>query len=155
MTTPNDRLKQARLSAGYGTAREAAAALGIAESTYTQHENGLRGFPASRAPTYARKFKVSEEWLLYGKGGDDAADPLPSAEVLEKMVQEAIETEVTVQTRLSDLPRMLASNLYEQLARYAADPGVVDFWAEKTARDRAAQSPSATTEGAEEESRTA
>ena len=42
--------------------------MGVPVSTYIGHENGHRGFPAKRAPQYARKFKVSEEWLLYGKG---------------------------------------------------------------------------------------
>src|SRR5690606_10680712 len=68
MSTPNQRLRQAREAAGFQTAKEAAEAMGIPVSTYIGHENGHRGFPAQRAPQYARKFKVSEEWLLYGKG---------------------------------------------------------------------------------------
>jgi SOS-response transcriptional repressor LexA len=68
MTSSSERLRFARERAGFKTAVEAADALGVARSTYIGHENGHRGFPASRAPQYARKFKVSEEWLLYGKG---------------------------------------------------------------------------------------
>lgn len=154
MSTPNERLREARIKAGYDTAREAAAALGVSESTYMGHENGYRGFPAKRAPAYARKFKVSEEWLLYGKG-EAANDPIPSAEVLEQMVREAIDAEVTVETRLADLPRVLGSNLREQLEQFAAQPGVVDFWAEKSARDKGARSPAPTKADDAEESRTA
>lgn len=67
MDTANKRLKAARERL-YPTATAAAEALGVPMGTYAGHENGNRGFPASRAPQYARKFKVTEEWLLYGKG---------------------------------------------------------------------------------------
>lgn len=151
----SDRLKRAREAAGFTTAAEAADALGISKFTYAQHENGIRGFKRDRADQYARKFKVSVEWLLYGRGEGVGADPLPSADILEQMVQEAIEAEVTVETKLADLPRVLASNLHEQLERFVADPGVVDFWAAKIARDKAARSPTTTTEDAAAKSRNA
>ena len=155
METPNERLKKAREKAGYASARAAAEALGMKESTYMGHENGHRGFPAKQAPKYARKFKVTEEWLLFGKGATDDADPLPSAEVLEQMVREALETEVTLSTPLADLPRVLGSNLRTQLEQFVSAPGVVDFWGEKLARNKDAQSRPATRRDAEEESRTA
>ena len=60
METPNQRLRMARRNAGFGTAVEAADALGIKRSTYIGNENGHRGFPAKRAPQYARRFKVSD-----------------------------------------------------------------------------------------------
>ena len=77
MSSPNQRLKQAREAAGFATAKDAAEAMGMPVSTYIGHENGHRGFPAKTAPQYARKFKVSEEWLLFGKGAEasDIADP--------------------------------------------------------------------------------
>lgn len=67
MSTPGERLRQAR-EARYETASAAAEALGIPVATYTQHENGLRGFPAKRAPQYARAFGCTTDWLLYGRG---------------------------------------------------------------------------------------
>jgi phage repressor protein C with HTH and peptisase S24 domain len=67
MTAMHERLIWARKEAGYESAREAAAALGVTESTYMGHENGFRGFK-SRAELYARKFKVSLEWLMTGRG---------------------------------------------------------------------------------------
>jgi phage repressor protein C with HTH and peptisase S24 domain len=67
MTEMHERLMWARKEAGYETAREAAAALGVTESTYMGHENGFRGFKSS-AEIYARKFKVNLEWLLTGRG---------------------------------------------------------------------------------------
>ena len=42
--------------------------MGFPVSTYLAHENGSRGYPAPKASTYARKFKVPEVWLLYGTG---------------------------------------------------------------------------------------
>lgn len=68
MSDPAERLRIARLRAGFQTAKEAAEAMGFPVSTYLAHENGSRGYPAKKAFTYARKFKVREQWLLYGVG---------------------------------------------------------------------------------------
>jgi len=68
MTDPAERLRIARLRAGFETGKEAAEALGFPVSTYLGHENGSRGYPAAKAAVYARKFKVREQWLLYGTG---------------------------------------------------------------------------------------
>lgn len=65
--TPNERLKQARIAAGYGTATDAAEALGVSRATYIGHENGLRGFRSEAAERYGRKFKVRAGWLLTGE----------------------------------------------------------------------------------------
>lgn len=62
-----DRLKEARIAAGYATAKQSAEAMGVSVSTYIHHENGTRGYPASRAERYARFFKTTPEWLLYGR----------------------------------------------------------------------------------------
>lgn len=70
METPADRLRKARIDAGYENAREAADALGVNYTTYGQHENGTRNIPARSAQTYARKFKVSLDYLLTGKNAD-------------------------------------------------------------------------------------
>lgn len=68
MSDPAERLRIARLRAGFETGTDAAEALGIAVSTYLAHENGSRGYPAKKAAVYARRFKVREQWLLYGVG---------------------------------------------------------------------------------------
>ena len=72
----SDRLKQARAKAGYSSAKAAAEAMGIPVATYIQHENGSRGFPASRAERYAKFFRVAPEWLLYGSLKSSAAEPV-------------------------------------------------------------------------------
>lgn len=71
METPAERLREARVKAGYDTAKGAAEAMGVTVSTYIQHESGVRGFPAGRAARYARFFRVAPEWLLYGRGTGD------------------------------------------------------------------------------------
>jgi SOS-response transcriptional repressor LexA len=70
MGTRGERLKRARLDAGYRSAADAARALGIPYPTYAGHENGSRKFEADEASVYARKFKVTVEWLLVGKTGN-------------------------------------------------------------------------------------
>ena len=64
----NERLKQARIDAGFRFASHAADSLGVKRPTYVHHENGTRDFGADEARQYARRFKVSPEWLLYGTG---------------------------------------------------------------------------------------
>ncbi|MDB6035975.1 MAG: putative prophage repressor [Verrucomicrobiales bacterium] len=68
MSEISERLTTARKRAGYEKAIDAANALGMRPSTYYSHENGSIGLRAQVAETYAKKFKVSLEWLLTGKG---------------------------------------------------------------------------------------
>ena len=82
MDDPAARLRIARMRAGYSTAKDAAEALGLPVSTYIAHENGSRGYPAKRAEVYARKFKVREQWLLYGVGPAPGETDAPKAEVI-------------------------------------------------------------------------
>ena len=82
MSDPAERLRIARLRAGFNTAKEAAEAMGFPVSTYIAHENGSRGYPAKKAFTYARKFKVREQWLLYGTGPAPGEDGGEQAEVI-------------------------------------------------------------------------
>lgn len=67
MDTPAERLKAAREAAGYPHAKDAAIAMGLSVATYIQHENGTRNFPTDRAQRYARFFRTTPEWLLYGR----------------------------------------------------------------------------------------
>lgn len=74
------RLQIAREYAGHATATAAAEALGIKFPTYAGHENGSRGVVRA-APLYARRFRITLDWLLVGKGpgpgerAQDDADP--------------------------------------------------------------------------------
>ncbi len=62
------RLMQARRHAGFETVADAARYLGVKYPTYAGHENASAGFRADSADLYARKFKVSLDWLLTGRG---------------------------------------------------------------------------------------
>jgi SOS-response transcriptional repressor LexA len=62
------RLAEARRRAGYETVADAARSLGVKYPTYASHENGSAGIRHPVAERYARKFKVSLEWLLTGRG---------------------------------------------------------------------------------------
>ncbi|MAK83576.1 helix-turn-helix transcriptional regulator [Phenylobacterium sp.] len=74
MNDRSDRLRQARLDAGYETAAAAAEAFGWNRNTYASNENGNAPFSYRKAKDYAAAFGVSAEWLY------DAAGPVrPSA----------------------------------------------------------------------------
>lgn len=60
------RLSESRRKAGFATASEAADRFGWKLSTYLGHENGSRGFRADKAKEYAKAFRVTANWLLYG-----------------------------------------------------------------------------------------
>ena len=64
----HDRLRWARETAGFETASDAAKAVGEKIPTYSGHDNGSRGFGREKAQKYARRFRVSLEWLMTGKG---------------------------------------------------------------------------------------
>lgn len=66
--TMNERLKRARLAAGFRTASDAISRFGWRGSTYRAHENGQNHFDAETAGTYARAYGVSAGWLLTGDG---------------------------------------------------------------------------------------
>ncbi len=68
LTERADRLRHARERAGFSTARDAAARLGVNPNSYAQHENGNRGIPKDKIEPYARAFKVDPGWLLTGRG---------------------------------------------------------------------------------------
>lgn len=67
MSDMSDRLREAR-KLHFGTVKEAAEALGISYPTYAGHENGADGFGYDSAIAYARKFKITLDWLIAGKG---------------------------------------------------------------------------------------
>lgn len=82
MSDPAERLRIARLRAGFETGKDAADAMGVPVSTYLGHENGSRGYPAKKAELYARKFKVREQWLLYGVGEGPGENGDQKAEII-------------------------------------------------------------------------
>lgn len=120
MTDLASRLKAARERAGYDSAKLAAEAMGVSPSTYIQHENGTRGYPRTKAERYARFFRVTPEWLLYGRGKLDDLPPPPSEAVLEEMLR-LIVAEIPARATIADWPRLGAPILHELLARFQVD----------------------------------
>ena len=59
-----DRLREARIKAGFDSAAEAARAFGWEIPAYRHHENGTRTFDVEAAKRYARAFRVNPGWLL-------------------------------------------------------------------------------------------
>ena len=62
-----DRLRQARVAAGYDSAAEAADALDMREPSYAAHENGGRAISLRKAVEYAKFFDVNLVWLATGE----------------------------------------------------------------------------------------
>ena len=116
------RLKAARLSAGFDSVSEAARQLGVAVSTYTQHENGTRGIKAASAERYARRFRVSLEWLTLGRGAQKLQRLLPNEDELAEMLAIAMR-KLPVGTQIGDWPHIVASSLHTQIERFLVDRG--------------------------------
>ena len=68
MSRQQDRLRRARIEAGYGSAADAARAFGWNVNTYSSNENGNAPFSKSAAVRYARAFRVELDWLVTGNG---------------------------------------------------------------------------------------
>lgn len=68
MESMGERLKRARINAGFTSRRDAASRFGIGYSTLAAHENGQNSISSEAAADYARAFGVTPGWLLYGNG---------------------------------------------------------------------------------------
>lgn len=66
MNEMSDRLRQARLKAGFTSAAKASDAMGLKASTYRAHENGQNEFDKDEARFYARRLGCDFFWLLTG-----------------------------------------------------------------------------------------
>lgn len=74
--TPSERLKLARMRAGYRDGKQAAVAHGWKYDTYKNHESGARGLKRGQAEIYAKAFGVSVLWLLEGEVAGAPLDPV-------------------------------------------------------------------------------
>lgn len=59
-----ERLKSARIAAGYVSAAAAAAQMSVNLSTYRAHENGQNNFDRETAQIYAQAFQVTADYLI-------------------------------------------------------------------------------------------
>jgi len=67
-TTTGERLKNARVAAGYRSAAAAARALGEHPQNVADHEADRRNLTPEKAANYARLYKVEPALLLFGDG---------------------------------------------------------------------------------------
>jgi transcriptional regulator with XRE-family HTH domain len=68
MSDRSDRLRQARIAAGFESAAAAADRFGWSENTYKSNENGHAPFSFRKAKEYAKAFGVRAEWLYDASG---------------------------------------------------------------------------------------
>lgn len=76
LDNPAQRLRRARLLAGFASAADLARRLGVELPTYRSHENGNRGFGEREATIYGTALGCSPAWLLFG----DSQAPAPTPE---------------------------------------------------------------------------
>jgi phage repressor protein C with HTH and peptisase S24 domain len=67
-STTGERLKEARIAAGYRSGAAAARALGEHPQNVADHEADRRGLTPEKAAGYARLYKVDVAQLLFGEG---------------------------------------------------------------------------------------
>ena len=63
----NERLRNARIAAGFASATDAITYCQWRGSTYRAHENGQNNFDVRTAAEYAKAYGVSAAWLLLGE----------------------------------------------------------------------------------------
>jgi len=66
----NERLRSARIAAGFVSATDAIDYHKWRGSTYRAHENGQNNFNAEFAALYGKAYGVSAAWLLLGEGSE-------------------------------------------------------------------------------------
>jgi DNA-binding XRE family transcriptional regulator len=77
----HDRLRQARIAAGFERASDAAARFGWNENTYKSNENGNAPFSFRKARDYAEAFAVRAEWLY-----DETGPVQPGGEPMVRII---------------------------------------------------------------------
>lgn len=101
----HERLQEAREKAKYDSPTEAARAFGWTEVTYRAHENGTRNFPKEAAQKYAKAFRTSAEWLMFGTEIAYDAEPQGDNSVpLVGYVSAGAEAIYTAAGELGDVP---------------------------------------------------
>ena len=79
MTARSERLRQARVDAGFERQREAVERFGWNRNTYKSNENGMAPFSFEQAKVYAKAFDVEPQWLYDGTGPMKAGRGVPIA----------------------------------------------------------------------------
>lgn len=118
-----ERLTKARKAAGLSRA-EAAASMNINYQTYSAHENGNRGVVRA-IERYARKFSVSADWLLTGKGPPpkEREKPDPNLADWQLLVTRAVQDAIDEGADRQAVASFLAGEVARLLAELAHSQG--------------------------------
>jgi SOS-response transcriptional repressor LexA len=109
-----ERLKMARIDAGFKGVKSASSAHKWSVNNYKAHESGRNGFTVSQAKIYAKAFKVSLQWLYFGLGLPTDTDPVTTVDVpLVSWVSAGALTEQDGLSSFSDLPVVTTIDLPE------------------------------------------
>lgn len=92
-SSPQRRLREARLTAGFATARAASRSFGWNSTIYRNHENGDRAIGLAEIEIYAAAFKADPSWIAFGND-----QPVGKAVV---SVQENVATIASLGERIS------------------------------------------------------
>lgn len=118
------RLRKARESAGYRSARSAALENNWAESTYRAHEGGTRTIGQNDAEAYAKRLRhkgatITAAHILFGDGSPPSANATPPEPPTLPL---GLGGEAIKDTQLTDIPRTRAQLeiLESQIVREAA-----------------------------------
>lgn len=79
MSDRSERLRHARLEAGFESQREAVERFGWNRNTYKSNENGLAPFSFEQAKAYAEAYGVEPQWLYDGSGPMRRSQGVPVA----------------------------------------------------------------------------
>ncbi|MBB3411256.1 hypothetical protein FHT87_005209 [Rhizobium sp. BK316] len=92
MTAPNVRLQMAMEAAGVKKPADAARKFReINQNTITSHANGNKPLTKKAATMYARLFRCSASWLLFGEGQPPGGQPPKTEEWLDRIKTTATE----------------------------------------------------------------
>ncbi len=113
MNTPKDRLRQARIAAGFDSPTEAARAHErlLNQNTLISNENGNREISRKAAEKYAKAFGVEAGWILYGESREEKTEdvdvPLLSMVAAGNLRSQPgiTETEVDRRIKVGSLPK--------------------------------------------------
>jgi transcriptional regulator with XRE-family HTH domain len=83
------RLKIARLTAGYKTAKEFYTLQNISKSTYSQHEQGIRALTSDLIIKYAELLEINPAWLL--TGGGHPCPIVKQSDIRKKLIEDMVE----------------------------------------------------------------
>jgi transcriptional regulator with XRE-family HTH domain len=109
-----DRLRRARISAGFGRATEAVRKFGWNYSRYMNYENGERGIPPKQAILFAAAYGVTVDYIYFGEGSNlnqmEGTHAI-SSRMVRRIPLVALENIAELQRIASGLEPMLAATV--------------------------------------------